>query len=166
MLGTDPDPPPLLRGVATAELAPELPRPAEGEELEEDYAALGLSLGRHPVALVRDRLAGRGILSAAQLNALPHGRPARAAGLVITRQKPGTAAGTAFLTLEDETGTVNVVVWRDIAEGQRREFLGARLLAVSGRVQREGAVVHLIARRLADLSPLLGRLPVRSRDFH
>ena len=166
VLGTDPDPPPLLRGVATAEPAPELSRPTEGEELEEDYAALGLSLGRHPVALVRDRLAGRGILSAAQLNALSHGRPARAAGLVITRQKPGTAAGTAFLTLEDETGTVNVVVWRDIAEGQRREFLGARLLAVSGRVQREGAVVHLIARRLADLSLLLGRLPVRSRDFH
>ncbi|MGE5189967.1 MAG: error-prone DNA polymerase [Gemmatimonadota bacterium] len=165
VLGTDAEPLPLLRGVPTPERTPELPRPTEGEDLEEDYAALGLSLGRHPVALLRERLAGRGILSAAQLNALGHGRPARAAGLVITRQKPGTAAGTAFVTLEDETGTVNVVVWRNIAEGQRREFLGARLLAVSGRVQREGAVVHLVARRLADLSPLLGRLPARSRDF-
>jgi error-prone DNA polymerase len=166
VLGTDTDPPPLLRGVATSERAPGLSRPTESEDLEEDYAALGLSLGRHPVALLRDRLARGGILSAAQLNALAHGRPARAAGLVITRQKPGTAAGTAFVTLEDETGTVNVVVWRDIAEGQRKEFLGAQLLAVSGRVQREGAVVHLIARRLADLSALLGRLSARSRDFH
>src|SRR5574342_30023 len=144
----------------------DLPHPTEEEDLVEDYAALGLTLGRHPVALLRDRLARRGILSAAQLNALPNGRPARAAGLVITRQKPGTAAGTAFVTLEDETGTANVVVWRDIAERQRKEFLGAQLLAVSGRVQREGGVVHLIARRLADLSPLLGRLSARSRDFY
>ncbi len=166
VLGTDTDPLPLLRGVPTFERAPDLPRPTEGEDLEADYAALGLTLGRHPVALVRDRLARSRILSAAALNALPGGRPARAAGLVICRQKPGTAAGTAFVTLEDETGAVNVVVWRDIAERQRKEFLGARLLAVSGRVQREGAVVHLIARRLADLSPLLGRLSARSRDFH
>ncbi len=166
VLGADADPLPLLRGVSTFERTPELPRPTEGEDLEDDYAALGLSLGRHPVALVRDRLAGRGVVSAAQLNALSNGRPARAAGLVITRQRPGTAAGTAFLTLEDETGTVNVVVWRNIAERQRKEFLGARLLAVSGRVQREGAVVHLVARRLSDLSPMLGRLSAPSRDFH
>ncbi len=166
VLGTDTDPLPLLRGVATFERTPDLPHPTEGEDLTDDYAALGLTLGRHPVALLRDRLAKRGISSAARLTEVPHGRPARAAGLVICRQRPGTAAGTAFITLEDETGTVNVVVWRDIAERQRKEFLGARLLAVSGRVQREGAVVHLIARRLADLSPLLGRLSARSRDFH
>jgi error-prone DNA polymerase len=104
-------------------------------------------------------------LPAARVNALPHGRPARFAGVVVTRQRPGTAKDVTFVTLEDETGTVNVVVWRDLADRQHRELIGSRLLAVTGRVEREGAVVHLIANRLADLSHLLGELTARSRDF-
>jgi error-prone DNA polymerase len=165
VLGTDPDPPPLLRGSFAPGKTPDLPCPTEGEELAADYAALGLSLGRHPIALLRDRLARRGILSAARLNELPHGCKARAAGLVITRQRPGTASGVTFVTLEDETGTANVVVWRDLAERQRKELFASRLLAVSGKVEREGRVVHLVARRLTDESRLLGALATRSRDF-
>jgi error-prone DNA polymerase len=165
VLGTDPDPPPLLRGVPVPGQPAELPALAEAENLAEDYASLGLTLGRHPLALLRGRLSRRGILSAAGLNALPHGRPGRAAGLVIIRQRPGTARDVTFATLEDETGTVNVVVRRELARKQRRELIGAQLLAVSGRVAREGEVVHLVAERLADLSPLLGGVAARSRDF-
>jgi error-prone DNA polymerase len=165
VLAADPVPLPLLRGVAVPEKAPGLREPTEGQDVAADYAALGLTLGRHPLALLRARLSRRGILSAAEVNALSDGRPARAAGLVITRQRPGTASGVTFVTLEDETGAVNVVVWRDVAEKQRKELIGSRLLAVSGKVQREGEVVHLVARRLADLSHLLGALVSRSRDF-
>jgi error-prone DNA polymerase len=96
----------------------------------------------------------------------PHGRTVRTAGLVIGRQRPDTASGVVFVTLEDETGATNVIVWRDVADRQRRELLGSRLMAVVGKVEREGAVVHLIAGRLADLSPLLGGLETKSRDFH
>src|SRR5574341_919875 len=148
VLGADPAPLPLLRGVGVSEAPPGLRAPTEGEDLSADYAALGLTLGRHPLALLRARLARRGILSAAELNALPHGRPGRTAGLVITRQRPGTATGVTFVTLEDETGTANVIVWLGIADRQRKELIGSRLLAVSGTVQREGEVVHLVARRL------------------
>ncbi len=138
----------------------------EGQDLVADYASLGLSLGRHPLALLRDRLRRDRLLTAAELSRLPHGRLARAAGLVINRQRPGTASGVTFLTLEDETGHVNVVVWRDLAERQRRELLGARLLAVYGTLERQGEVAHLIAGHLRDLTPLLGDLVTHSRDFH
>jgi error-prone DNA polymerase len=104
--------------------------------------------------------------SAERLRTLAHGQPARAAGLVTCRQRPDTASGVVFVTLEDETGCVNVVVWRDLVERQRKELLGARLLGVQGIIEREGEVVHLVARRLFDHSALLGRLTARSRDFH
>ena len=90
----------------------------------------------------------------------------RTAGIVIGRQRPDTASGVVFVTLEDETGATNVIVWRDVSDRQRRELLGSRLMAVYGKVEREGAVVHVIAGRLVDLSPLLGRLRAKSRDFH
>ena len=90
----------------------------------------------------------------------------RAAGLVITRQRPGTASGVTFVTLEDETGHVNLIVWRDLAERQRRALLGSRLLGVIGELQLEGEVMHVIAHRLIDLSRWLGSLSARSRDFH
>ena len=104
--------------------------------------------------------------TAEELRALGDGQPARAAGLVINRQRPGTASGVIFMTLEDETGHINVIVWNRIAERQRRETLGARLLGVYGVLQREGGVIHLVARRLEDHTRLLGRLVTRSRDFH
>jgi error-prone DNA polymerase len=143
-----------------------LPPPGEGEEIVADYASLGLTLGRHPLALLRPRLRALGLMPAAALHARAHGSQGRAAGLVTCRQRPDTASGVIFVTLEDETGCVNVVVWRDVAERQRRTLLGARLLAVEGRIERDGEVVHLIAGQLEDRSALLGRLLAPSRDFH
>jgi error-prone DNA polymerase len=154
----------LLRQARLDEPTLQLPPAGEGEEIVADYSSLGLSLGRHPLALLRPRL--HGLLSAAALRERPHGSLARAAGLVTCRQRPDTASGVIFVTLEDETGTVNVIVWRDLVERQRRELLGARLLAVAGAIERDGEVVHLIARRLFDRSALLGRLDAPSRDFH
>jgi error-prone DNA polymerase len=147
---------------APAALAP----PGEGEDIVADYASLGLTLGRHPVALLRERLARQRMSSAAELKSLPHGRIARVTGLVTGRQRPGTASGVTFVTLEDETGMVNVIVWRDLAERQRKELLRASLLTVYGTLEREGEVVHLIAGRLRDQTALLGNLVARSRDFH
>ena len=106
------------------------------------------------------------MITAAELKALPHGRLARVTGLVTGRQRPGTASGVTFVTLEDETGMVNVIVWHDLAERQRKELLRSSLLTVYGTLEREGEVVHLIAARLRDQTPLLGNLATRSRDFH
>jgi error-prone DNA polymerase len=158
--------PPLLAGATFDEAAPALSPPTEGQDIVADYRTLGLTLRRHPLALLRDRLRKRRLLSAADIGAAPHGRIVRTAGIVIGRQRPDTASGVIFVTLEDETGATNVIVWRDLGDRQRRELLGAKLLAVFGKVEREGPVVHVLAGRLADLSPLLGELPARSRDFH
>jgi error-prone DNA polymerase len=157
---------PLLREAPVVDAPPPLRAPTEGEDLVADYASLGLTLGRHPLALLRDRLARMRLATAEEIRRLPHGRPARACGIVTGRQRPDTASGVVFVTLEDETGYVNVVVWRDLGERQRRELLGASLMTVHGVVEREGEVVHLVAHRLVDASALLGRLVTRSRDFH
>ncbi|HEX9179816.1 MAG TPA: error-prone DNA polymerase, partial [Burkholderiales bacterium] len=117
-------PPPLLEGAGISEPQPALPAPTEGEDLVDDYRNLGFTLGRHPLALLRPRLTKMRCLSAEELRRLPHGSRARAAGLVTGRQRPDTASGVVFVTLEDETGMVNVIVWRDLAESQRRELLG------------------------------------------
>jgi error-prone DNA polymerase len=156
----------VLREAPIDEPALALPAAGEGEDIVADYASLGLSLGRHPLALLRPRLSRLGLLPAAAVHARAHGSEACAAGLVTCRQRPDTASGVIFVTLEDETGCVNVVVWRDLIERQRRELLGARLLAVEGRIERDGEVVHLIARQLTDHSALLGQLLAPSRDFH
>ena len=142
-----------------------LSSPSEGEDIVADFASLGLSLGRHPLALLRDRLDRQGMATAAQLKSLPHGRIARFTGLVTGRQRPGTASGVTFVTLEDETGMVNVIVWNELAERQRKELLRSSLMSVYGTLEREGEVMHLIAARLRDQTPLLGRLVTRSRDF-
>lgn len=160
------DRPPLIADVPIAETEPDLPIPREGEDISADYASLGLSLGRHPMALLRPRLARLRMRSATDLLAARHGQAVRVAGLVTCRQRPGTASGVVFVTLEDETGTVNVVVWRDVSQRQRRVLLGARLLAVHGVLERDGSVAHLIAGRLEDLSTMLGELVTQSRDFH
>jgi error-prone DNA polymerase len=149
-----------------AERPPALARPKEGEEIVADYASLGLTLGRHPLALLRKRLDEMRLLKAEELKSRPHGTLARAAGLVTCRQRPDTASGVVFVTLEDETGCMNIVVWRHLVETQRRELLGARLLGVEGVVERDGEVVHLVAKRLLDYSALLGPLTAPSRDFH
>ncbi len=149
-----------------AERLPALAAPAEGEEIVADYASLGLTLGRHPLALLRSRLAKKKLITASELLRLPHGRPARVSGLVTCRQRPDTASGVVFVTLEDETGCMNIVVWKNLVDGQRAELLHSRLMGVEGVVERDGEVVHLVARRLADYSALLGPLAAASRDFH
>ena len=156
----------MLRDAPVAESRPVLRTPTEGESLVADYASTGLTLGRHPLALLRTRLARMRFATAEEIRAQPHGRRARAAGIVTGRQRPDTASGVVFVTLEDETGCVNVVVWRDLGERQRRELLGAQLMGVDGMIEREGEVVHLVARRLVDCSGWLGRLATASRDFH
>jgi error-prone DNA polymerase len=157
---------PLLADAPIGEVAPTLMPPGEGESIIADYASLGLTLGRHPLALLRDRLQRQRMLTAAELHGLSHGRVTRVTGLVTGRQRPGTASGVTFVTLEDETGMINVIVWRDLAERQRKELLCSNLLTVYGTLEREGEVVHLIAARLRDQTALLGRLAARSRDFH
>ncbi len=158
--------PPLLAGHAIEEAAPALPPPTEGQDIVADYRKLAFTLRRHPLALLRNRLRRRRLATASEIAAAPQGRIVRTAGIVIGRQRPDTASGVIFVTLEDETGATNVIVWRDVSERQRRELLGARLLAVFGKIERVGPVVHVLAGRLADLSPLLGALETRSRDFH
>jgi error-prone DNA polymerase len=142
-----------------------LPVPTPGQDAIADYRSLGLTLGAHPVSMLRERLRRERCLGSADLQARKHGSRLRAAGLVTMRQRPGTAGGTVFVTLEDEGGVINVVVWRDLAERQRRELVGSRLLAVDGKWERVDGVEHLIASRLHDMTPLLGMLETRSRDF-
>jgi len=156
----------LLLEAPSGEVAISLSEASEGENLVADYASLRLTLGRHPLSLLRGRLEKMRYTTARALRDFEHNRPARGAGIVTGRQRPGTASGVIFLTLEDETGLVNVIVHPKLAERQRRELLGSRLLGVLGVLQREGEVVHLIAKRLMDHTELLGQLPTSSRDFH
>ncbi len=156
----------LLRPTTPDEAAPQLAPPSEGEDIVGDYRAQGLTLGRHPLALLRPRLLENRFLPADVLAGYKNGQLARACGIVTVRQRPGTAKGVLFITLEDETGTVSVIVWPALVEQQRREVLGAALLGVYGVWQRESGVCHLVAKRLVNLSPLLGRLRTGSRDFH
>jgi error-prone DNA polymerase len=157
---------PLMPEVRIAEGIPLLRAPREGEDIVADYAHTGLTLRRHPVALLRGSLAARGFVDSARLRELPQDAVVRSAGLVITRQRPGSAEGVTFVTLEDEHGSINLIVWRDVAERQRQALIGSRLMGVAGRLQREGEVMHVIAHRLVDLSRWLGRLHWDSRDFH
>ena len=163
--GAEP-PLPLWPRPQVSEGIPLLCRPTEGQDIVADYASTGLTLGRHPLALLRAGLARRAVASAADLWCLEHGSLVHAAGLVITRQRPGSASGVVFVTLEDETGQVNLIIRERLALQQRRILLQATLMAVWGKLQREGDVLHVIAGRLEDYSSLLGRLVVRSRDFH
>ncbi|HJS92102.1 MAG TPA: error-prone DNA polymerase [Steroidobacteraceae bacterium] len=148
------------------EPTPLLRTPTEGERIVADYASLGLTLGRHPLALLRGSLQSRQLLSARDLGGMVHGQPVRTAGIVLMRQRPGTASGVTFVTLEDETGQVNIIVWERIGDEYRRPLLESRLLEVHGELQRQEGVMHVVARRLIDRSPLLGELITRSRDFH
>ncbi len=147
------------------EAEPMLPVPDEGRNLVADFESLGLTLGRHPIALLRGHLDSLHMATATEISRCRHGEHVRAAGLVINRQRPSTASGVIFMTLEDETGHINVVVWPWIAERQRREVVGSRMVGIHGTIEREGEVVHLVVNRIVDLSHLLGRLHTRSRDF-
>ncbi len=155
----------LFRSMDRYEAVPMLKRPTEGQDIVADYKSLGLTLGRHPLALVRKRLALHHYVTAGALKTLPGGSRIKVAGLVITKQRPGTASGVTFVTLEDESGYTNLIVWKKIAEKQRNVLLNARLMGVEGELQIEGKVIHVIVRRLIDHSELLGELLVPSRSF-
>jgi error-prone DNA polymerase len=153
----------LRRSVASSLSLPPMPL---GQEIMTDYATAGLSLKKHPVALVRSVLSQQKILTAAELNNTPHGRWVKVAGLVLIRQRPGTASGIVFETLEDETGVVNLIIRPDIFEKYRPAARHAGLLQCDGYVERQGQVVHVMAKRLFDRSDLLEGLQMSSRDFH
>ncbi|MFC5437892.1 error-prone DNA polymerase [Rhodanobacter umsongensis] len=157
---------PLFGHDSPAEQAVTLPLPTQAEDTLADYARLGLSLGPHPLRQIRSRLRAARCIDAKALRTLPHNSRVRVAGLVTSRQQPQTASGIIFVTLEDEHGLVNVVVWRHVAEAQRRALLEAHLLAVEGQWEHVDGVSHLIAHRLQDLTALLGPLDARSRNFH
>jgi len=164
-LGEEP-PLPILPEIRINEATPLLRKPTDGEDLLADYGRLGFSLASHPLELLRPQLAELACLSAFEVQQARHGEYVHTVGLVTMRQRPGTATGVVFITLEDETGMLNLIVWSSLVESHRREVLGARLLGVHGKVQREGPVVHLLAEELTDHSRMLGALATTSRDFH
>lgn len=145
---------------------PLLEAPTEGERIVADYASVGLTLGRHPLALLREVLERGKLLTAQDLRNVAHGAAVRTAGIVLMRQRPQSASGVTFLTLEDESGQVNIIVWERIADEQRRPLLESRLLEVHGELQHQEGVMHVVARQLIDRTALLGNLLTRSRDFH
>jgi len=151
---------------AVAEAEVMLPLPTRVEDVRADYALTGTTLGPHPLTFLRALLTRRRCRRSAELKRCDNGAQVRTAGLVTLRQRPQTASGAIFMTLEDEDGMTNVVVWNDLAHRQRREMLESRLLAVEGKLESRHGVQHLIAERLHDWTALLGRLDTRSRDFH
>ena len=158
---------PLLPAATVLEEGvPLLRAPREGQNIVADYGSTGLTLRRHPLSLLRDKLQRRGVLPTRDLWDQPNGAKVRTAGLVITRQRPGSAGGVTFVTMEDETGYVNLIVWNNVAVAQRAALLESRLLEVTGKLQREGDVQHVIAQHLTNLSGMLGDLAVASRNFH
>jgi len=150
---------------AREEAAPMLTVPTEGENLIADYRHLGLTLGRHPLALLRAPFERQGVLQARQLASVADGAQVTVAGLVTTRQRPSTASGVTFVTLEDDTGNINLIVWKNIGAAHRRALFESRLMQAQGRLQREGLVTHVVVEHLHDRSRWLGRLLTRSRDF-
>lgn len=163
--GVEPQLPLFAELAATTEAPVNLPLPTTGEDLLTDYATLGTTLGPHPLTLLRDQLRARRCRSSRELADAEPGRLVSVAGLVIGRQRPQTASGVVFVTLEDEFGLINVVVWQHLAERQRPVLLQSQLLQVDGHLESAHGVRHVIAGRLRDLSALLAGLDVRSRDF-
>ena len=157
---------PAAPDVTREGMQPLLRPPTEAEDMLADYRALGFTLGRHPLAMLRDRLAARRVLSAGQLQDEVDGAAVRVAGLVITRQRPQTAKEVTFVTLEDESGQVNVVVWQRLGARQNDVLVGARLMEVRGTLQRAADITHVVARELIDRSALIGSLQFASHDFH
>jgi error-prone DNA polymerase len=167
--GTEKAMPLAPRGTRAAddeEGRPLLTTPTPWQTVVADYGATGLTLGAHPLQLLRERLARDRFLRAADLHETENGRHVRVAGVVLMRQHPASANGVIFMTIEDETGSVNIIVWQRVAEEQRRPLLESRLLEVQGELQHQHGVMHVIAHRLIDRSSLIGELLARSRDFH
>ncbi len=156
---------PLFGEIAIRDIAVSLPMPTIAEDMVADYTSVGLTLGKHPLALLRPRLRAQRCERSRDLLKRRHGSHVRMAGLVTMRQRPETAGGVTFVTLEDEDGMVNIVVWQNVGERQRRVLLESQLLVVEGRWESAEGVNHLIAGRLHDFSAMLGELSTASRDF-
>jgi len=157
---------PLFGNASPEEQAIVLPAPTQAENTQADYARTGLTLGPHPLRQIRARLRAARCTDSKTLRTRPDKSHVRIAGMVTMRQRPQTASGITFVTIEDEHGMVNVVVWRKIAERQRRVLLESQLLAIDGQWEVQDGVCHLIAHHLRDLTHWLGSLDARSRDFH
>ena len=164
--GLDLDPPDLFRDLPSTPENFEPPPPTKGENIIADYNSIGLTLREHPMRLLRSDLKKRRVITAEAIKNLRSGQAARVVGIVTSRQRPSTSSGVVFVTLEDETGYINTIIWRDIASTQRQTLMSAQLLGVSGYIEKDGQVIHLIAKKLVDYSPLLGKLMTTSRDFH
>ena len=159
--------PGLLGDASSADIPQQLSLISEGEDIVADYQSVGFTLGRHPLALLRRKLAAKRIITTKQwLQTVEDGKFARVAGLVKVRQRPGSAKGVIFMTTEDETGLANIIIWQNVTERCRKAVIGSRLVVISGTTQREGEVVHLVARHIEDNSWMLGDLATNSRDFH
>ncbi len=157
---------PILKAAKFREATPLLPAPTPWQSTLQDYAATGLTLGTHPLALLRSALDVEDVCTAQKLGCLQSGQLTCVSGLVINRQRPGTASGVIFMTLEDETGHINLVIWPKIAVAERRAVVQAKLMFATGHVQIESDVIHLIVHRLRDDTARLGGLKTSSRDFH
>ncbi|MEL6871103.1 MAG: OB-fold nucleic acid binding domain-containing protein, partial [Pseudomonadota bacterium] len=156
----------LLAGSEVREATPMLRAPNEAEDVVADYRHTGLTLNRHPMAMLRSLFREQQFMTAAALATLDNDAPVLVSGVVVTRQRPGSAGGVTFVTLEDETGYANIVVWKDLAARQRTTVVGARLMGVKGKVQKQGKVIHVVASELFDYNGLLNGLVSQSRDFH
>ena len=157
--------PGLLSEASTPDAAITLRAPTEAQSIVADYRSTGLTLGRHPLALLRPRLDALKVKRSEELAKLPSGRHVRIAGLVTHRQRPQTAAGVMFISLEDETGISNLVLWKSVQENQRQDILSAQLMIVYGELQKEQGVIHVVAKKVRDYSHWLGQLSLSSRDF-
>ena len=159
--------PGMLNDASSADIPQQLPLITEGEDIVADYQSFGFTLGRHPLALLRKQLQAKRIVTTqGWLDHTADGRFARIAGLVKVRQRPGSAKGVIFMTTEDETGLANIVVWQNVVERCRKAVIGSKLVVISGTTQREGQVIHLVARSVEDYTWMLGDLVTHSRDFH
>ncbi len=155
----------LFESMTRYEPAPLLRKPTEGQDIVADYQSVGLTLERHPMQLIRHHLDRYRYQTADRLPGLANGQIVNVAGIVITKQRPGTASGVTFVTLEDETGYINLVLWKQVAETYRAALLNAKLMGIRGELQIQDKVIHVIAKQLVDHSDMLGNLLVRSRDF-
>jgi error-prone DNA polymerase len=156
----------LMKNVTFNEADPLLTRPNEYDNIVADYQSMGLSLERHPVSLIRSRLTEKGIVTAKALETMINDSLARVAGIVVNRQRPQTASGVIFATIEDESGFTNLIVWPSVVEKQRKALLTSQFLLVKGTLQKEDGVIHLIVQQLTDLTHWLSDLATRSRNFH
>jgi error-prone DNA polymerase len=157
--------PGALAGTSAQEQTLPLPKPSEGEEIVADDRSLGLTLKRHPLALLRRKLDRLRVSRATDLRQLPSGRKVRVAGIVTHRQRPETASGVVFMSLEDETGISNLIVWPSVQAEQRKPVFSAHLMVVQGELQNEMNVIHIIAEKVRDYSHWLGQINAPSRDF-